>query len=101
LKGCGFSFSIERWLIWKVGNGHRVRVGEDPSIGSGLNYKLPENHIFSLHEKGIFFLHRVTDPDMTSIWRKEWKSAETIGLEDSLVQVLKQYLSCPRTSHVS
>jgi hypothetical protein len=35
--------NIGCWLVWKVGNGHNVRVGEDPWVGCGEGYKLPEN----------------------------------------------------------
>ena len=55
------------------------------TIGRIRNLSLPKNLIFSLHEKGFFFLHQVAYLNMTSIWIQEWKSEEMMRLEDDLV----------------
>jgi hypothetical protein len=45
---------IGSWLVWEVRNSHRVRMGEDPWVGCGLNYRLPKNLIVSLRDKGLY-----------------------------------------------
>jgi len=32
---------VGNWMVWKVGNGERVRVGANPWVGSGEDYKIP------------------------------------------------------------
>ena len=50
---------IGSWMVWKVWNGHRVRIGEDPWIGSELNYRLPKYIIgHALREEGLSYLYQ-------------------------------------------
>lgn len=41
---------VGRWLVWKVGKGSKVRLGEDPWVGCEASYRLLEN----MREKGHF-----------------------------------------------
>jgi len=50
---------IGRWLIWRVGNGTKVKLGEEPWFGCGEGYRLPIKLINSLHENGYFFMSKV------------------------------------------
>jgi hypothetical protein len=59
---------IGRWLVWKVVNGHNVRVQEYPWVGCGEGYRLPENVLLTLRGRGIFYLYLVANPILTSIW---------------------------------
>jgi hypothetical protein len=33
---------VGNWIVWKIGDGSRVRVGEDPWLGVGDNFRLLE-----------------------------------------------------------
>lgn len=71
---------VGSWLVWKVGKGNRVRLGVDPWVGCGKNYRLSENLVNILGEKGYFTLSKVAHHDCTTIWNQEWKPANVIGL---------------------
>jgi hypothetical protein len=65
-----FSFLlIGNWLVWKVKNETRMRLGEDPWFGCGENYVLSRNMVSSLEMGGIIFLFQVADLDSTTVWR--------------------------------
>eukprot|EP01018_Ginkgo_biloba_P011241 Gb_34296 [translate_table: standard] len=83
-----------------VGNGSRVCIGLDPWVGSGSGYRLFENLINLLHEKGIFFLHRAADPDLTIVWSQEWKFAIALGLSGREEEDWDLYLYSLKRSHV-
>jgi hypothetical protein len=31
---------VGEWVVWKIGDGKNVRVGEDPWMGAGNNFRL-------------------------------------------------------------
>jgi hypothetical protein len=72
---------VGRWLIWKVGRGNKVRLGEDPWVGYGVSYRLSENLVQIIRVKGYYKLCQVVDRDLTTIWKHEWKDVGIIGLE--------------------
>ena len=39
---------VGKWLVLKVGEGNRVRLGEDPWVGCDENFKLPRNIVGSV-----------------------------------------------------
>jgi hypothetical protein len=42
MESLGGSFPTGRnWTVWQIGNGRKVRLGEDPWLGVGDNYRLP------------------------------------------------------------
>ena len=47
---------VGNWVAWKVGDGGRIRIGQDPWVGSGDNYRLPDNLVSLLKDKGITLL---------------------------------------------
>jgi hypothetical protein len=57
LEGFGHLFPSGWSLtVWKVGNGKKVRIGEDPWLGAGDAFHLSESLVWSLHETGIYSL---------------------------------------------
>ena len=44
------------WLVWKLGNGVQIKIGEDPLIGSIDFYQLSLPLLNFLHGKGICYL---------------------------------------------
>jgi len=52
---------ILKWVSWQVGNGGKVRIGEDPWIlGVKGNYRFYEVLLENLHDKGIHYLREAT-----------------------------------------
>ena len=45
---------IKQWIGWKIGDGNCVRVGEDPWMGLGENFKLSPRLIQILRSTRIF-----------------------------------------------
>ena len=57
------SFSmIESNLAWNIGDGRRLRIGEDPWIGSAHRHLLPKWMVAALRERGIIFLSELESP---------------------------------------
>ena len=48
---------IGNGLAWMIGNGRKLRVGEDPWTGCLQQHKLMDNTMLALRQNGIFFLH--------------------------------------------
>ena len=44
------------WIAWRIGNGTRVKVGEDPWVGPGEEYRLSDQVIQHLRIHRITFL---------------------------------------------
>jgi hypothetical protein len=79
------SFDIlSDWLVWKPGNGEDIRIGVDPLIGSHTYYKLSENLISVLKEKGINFLAQAGTGSMENTCHTRWKKVELLGLDGAL-----------------
>eukprot|EP01018_Ginkgo_biloba_P032904 Gb_28853 [translate_table: standard] len=64
-------------LVWKVGDGVKVRLGEDPWVGSSLDFKLPHHMIQSLdHCLGTFVARlkashvRISEKEDMLVWAK-------------------------------
>jgi hypothetical protein len=53
-----------------VGDNKNIRLGEDPWVSYGERYKLRDNLIITLREKGLYTLYLVVDGDFTTIWRQ-------------------------------
>jgi hypothetical protein len=60
---------IGEGIVWKVGNGKRVTLGEDPWVGCCLNFEFPLHKLIHLRDRGFYKLGHVADPRLTSIWR--------------------------------
>ena len=88
------------WLVWKVGNGERVRVGSNPWVGSGEDYKLLENLIASLQVKGIYNLAQATFSEFSSIWHQQWKKSDFLGLDSVEGELWEAYKTKLKVSYV-
>jgi hypothetical protein len=64
-----------------VGNCEKVKVAFDAWVGSGDACKVHDNFIFSLQRLGIYNLAQATNPNLTTIWKQEWKFSYLLGLE--------------------
>jgi hypothetical protein len=84
---------IGEGLAWKIGNGHRVRLGADPWAGSEGQHLLPEQLILHLRIKGYDTLDKLVDPDQTTIWSQGWKSVVDFGLDDVDATELERYIT--------
>jgi hypothetical protein len=47
---------VGNWTVCCIGNGEKVRLGEDPWLGAGNNYKLSQPLLLFLKDKNIRFL---------------------------------------------
>ena len=66
-------------FAWKVGKGYRIRIGIDPSVGIGNDFKLSGEVIHSLHSDGIVILTLATSAETSTIWHQDWKKTKQIG----------------------
>jgi hypothetical protein len=56
-------------LVWSVGNGIKVRIEMDPWMGSGVDFKIIEAIVTSLHREGIYNITQVASLETSSIWK--------------------------------
>lgn len=53
------AFLVGNWTIWCIGNGMKIKIGEDPWVSVDENFRLSEDLIRTLHAEGIFSLYDV------------------------------------------
>lgn len=59
-NNCMSSSSIlVKWIAWLPRNGRKVRIGLDPIIGMGWNFKISNSLLNEIHGKGIFYLNKI------------------------------------------
>jgi hypothetical protein len=69
------------WMVWNIGNGKSVKIGEDPQEGETNAYKLNPYLVISLHNQGIFSYWDVVilGADLTEC--SNWKTIEELDFE--------------------
>jgi hypothetical protein len=70
LESFGGTFPlIDEWMVWQVGNGKSVRIGEDPWVCSGDGFKLSDDLVGDLHDQVIYSLWDARLGEMDHIGR--------------------------------
>ena len=87
-------------LVWKVGDGSKVRIGVDPWPSCSQNHILPQQLIQLIHHKGYFHLNQIVDPLSTNIWHQGWKKSQDLELPDQWSRQWDQYTLALQTSHI-
>ena len=59
-------------LAWSVGNGRKIRIGEDPWDGCLQQHLLMEDTIQALREAGYYHLHQLAAPIQMVCWGQSW-----------------------------
>jgi len=87
-------------LVWRVGDGRKLRVGLDPWVGSGRDHILPLAIRTILEDQGFFFLSSIADPGTSTIWHQGWINGRELGL--SMVQQVSwdTYISALRLAQI-
>jgi len=86
------SLIIREGLAWKIGNGHRVRLGADPWTGSEGQHILSIQLTLLLRIKGYESLDKLVDTDHSTIWSQGWKLVVGIELENADAAELERYI---------
>ena len=84
---------LNDWMVWKPGDGLKIRVGEDPLVDSDSFYKLSEGLVNVLNEKGIFFLAQVSRETNIDIQFQNWKSSSQLGISKDYQEEWKSYIT--------
>jgi hypothetical protein len=53
-----FSF-VQKWTVWKIGNGRNLGLGEEPWLGAGDNFRIFEPLVQLLKTLNLFLLHDI------------------------------------------
>ena len=91
---------IGNGLAWMIGNGRKLRVGEDPWTGCVQQHKLLENIVLALRQSGIFFLHQLVDLVQMVRWEQSWTRAGDLGLAEPETWDLERYLRALSRDHI-
>jgi hypothetical protein len=81
------------WVVWKIGDKKKVRVGEDPWLGAGNYFRLSLPLILSLRNKNIDSLHDTCIGFPQTQGCAGWKDATTLGLPEALHDEWNSYFS--------
>jgi len=73
---------LESNLVWNVGNGHNLKIGVDPWLGSGQHHLLPIHIIEQLGQRGIHFLCDLADREQGEFGLQRWLRASSFGLDE-------------------
>ena len=82
---------IESNLGWNVGNGRKLRVGEDPWVGCTQQHRLPVHTVEALRQRGIVYLSQLAAPIQVNPWFQTWRSASEYGLVEPDERELKRF----------
>ena len=66
------------WTTWEIGNGRSVRLGIDPWVGVGEDFRLPQSILIKLNEKRCYKLADVQIQLPNQIGRTRWKDANEL-----------------------
>ena len=92
---------IGNWTSWEIGNGRRVRLGLDPWVGVGEDFRLPQLVLNKLSEQRCFKLADVQIQLPNQVYRTRWKATHELQLEGVDVVCWKTYIELLESSFVS
>ena len=78
---CRKSLSVlSKWIAWNLGDGSKIKLGEDPIMGMEDSYKFSVGLLDELHEKEIYYLHQIKDNSLNLLGGTCWKYANSLNL---------------------
>lgn len=85
--------NIRICLAWTVDEGDRVRLGQDPQLGSDHGHILPQPLTIVPRDKGISKLAHIANPTNTTLWSQGWRAAKDLGLEEGFHETRGTFLN--------
>ena len=79
--------------MWRVGNGRRIRLGEDLWEGKGEEYKLSKPVLIQLRAQRIHMLVDVQAQQLQQKGRAGWKSTQDMSLEGEDAEEWNRYVN--------
>ena len=64
---------IKQGILWHVGNGEKIRLGQDPWVGCNEGYALSREIINHLKSRGVYSLSQIEKVGQSKIWDQAWK----------------------------
>jgi hypothetical protein len=93
---------LKKWLVWSVGLGVRVLVGQDPFVGVGTTYKLSNGLLQHIHSLKIFSLaHACHSSQLNLHGSQDWLTSSDLWLVGDLEMEWNAYVLKLRYSGVS
>ena len=87
-------------LDWSVGNGRKIRIGEDHWAGCLQQHLLMEDTIQALREAGYYHLHQLEAPIQMVHWGQYWIRAKDLGLDAHSTRDLQEYIRSLTRDHI-
>ena len=91
---------VGNWVTWQVGDGRRIRIVQDPWVGSGDNFRLPITLFSQLKEKEISTLvdaRSYTDRNQRAT---VWKTTQEMELAENDAPVWNSYINQLKTNFI-
>jgi len=92
--------TIKDGLLWKIGNGNSVRIGIDPSTGSGNSHLLLVELIQHLNNRGIKFPGQIGDHQNTTFHTQDWLTNPQWLIPNEWSRIWQDYLQTLIESHI-
>lgn len=71
-------------LTWRIGHGHKIRLGYDPWKGSGEIHILSQNIIPTFGMKATLELYQIENPIVTYLWIQGWILVDNLNIPKGL-----------------
>ena len=83
---------IESNLAWKVGNGRKLRVGEEPWVAFSQQHRLSGHTVEALKQRGLVYLSQFASLVQENTRSQSWKAASDFGLSEPNERDLERLL---------
>jgi hypothetical protein len=71
---------VGKWIVWRIGNGRKICIGEEPWVRADEDYKLSKEVRKFLARKFVFSLWDSRVLDLVHMGRSRWKTKNELGL---------------------
>ena len=91
---------IGNWLVWKIANGVKVGVGEDPWLRGNECFRISQYLAIKLNEQGTKSLISSSTQVVERNVLQGWKSIDYLGLQGYLEEEWNTFLKCLNSSDI-
>jgi len=89
------------WIVWWVGNGRSIQIGEDHWEGSYRDFKLSKELVDIIHNMGVYSLRDATSHGMDISRHSIWNWAVELSLEGFMEEEWNKFIGNLKSNFIS